>query len=215
MRLPWPKRFPIGRSSFSIPTLEEELQFIQGLNQSTGRAVGIYPEIKQPAWHRREGHDISAIVLPILHRYGYRTKDDACFLQCFEHAEVKRLRGELGWQGRLIQSLGGGKKGDDGSDFDGLRGPAGLDELAKIADGIGPSLGSVITGKTPAQRQLTVLVKHARAAGLLVHPYTVRVDELPSSVASAEELHRVLFREAEVDGVFTDFPDVAARFLRK
>ncbi len=209
----FPKRFPTGQSSFTIPTLEEELQFIAGLNQSTGRKVGIYPEIKQPAWHRKEGHDISRIVVPILQRYGYRTKEDSCFLQCFEFAEVKRLRSELGWQGRLLQLLGG-KKGEDGTDFEFLRSPAGLAELAKIADGIGPSIGSILSGKTPAQRQITDLVKLAHGAGLLVHPYTVRIDELPASVSSVEELHRVLFNEAKVDGVFTDFPDVTVRFLR-
>jgi glycerophosphoryl diester phosphodiesterase len=211
----FPKRFPVGRSAFAIPTLEEELQFIQGLNQSTGRSAGIYPEIKQPAWHRREGRDISAIVVPILRRYGYATKDDACFLQCFEHAEVKRLRAELGWQGRLIQLMGGGQKGEDGTDFEHLRSPAGLAELAKIADGIGPALGSIFTGKSPAQRQLTDLVKHAHAAGLLVHPFTVRFDEMPAWVASAEELHRVLFEDAKVDGVFTDFPDVTVQARRR
>jgi len=42
------KRFPAGLSEFHISTLEEELQLIQGLNRSTGRVVGIYPEIKQP-----------------------------------------------------------------------------------------------------------------------------------------------------------------------
>ncbi len=210
----FPRRFPTGQSSFTIPTLEEELQFIAGLNQSTGRAVGIYPEIKQPAWHRKEGHDISRIVLPILQRYGYRTKDDACYLQCFEFEEVKRLRGELGWQGRLVQLLGG-KKGDDGTIFEILRSPEGLAELSKFADGIGPSITSVIAGDTPAERQVTALVKRAHAAGLLVHPYTVRLDELPASVASAEELHRVLFEEAKIDGVFTDFPDVTAKFIQK
>ena len=211
----FPKRFPTGQSSFSIPTFEEELEFIAGLNQSTGRHIGIYPEIKQPAWHRKEGHDISRIVLPILQSHGYRTKDDACFLQCFEFDEVQRLRGELGWHGRLIQLLGAGKKGDDGTDFDSLRSPAGLAALAKVADGIGPSIASLFTGKTPAERQLTALVPQAHAAGLLVHPYTVRLDELPSAVATVEELHHVLFKEARVDGVFTDFPDVTVRYLRK
>src|SRR4051812_7315360 len=41
------KRFPAGKSSFQISSLEEELQLIQGLNRSTGRAVGIYPELKK------------------------------------------------------------------------------------------------------------------------------------------------------------------------
>mgnify|MGYP000993135036 CR=1 FL=1 len=102
----YPKRFPLGASSFQIPSLEEELQFIQGLNKSTGRIAGIYPEIKQPAFHRKEGHDISAIVLPMLRKYGYATKNDPCWLQCFEFDEVKRFRDELKWEGGIVFLMG-------------------------------------------------------------------------------------------------------------
>jgi glycerophosphoryl diester phosphodiesterase len=62
----FPDRFPRGASSFRIPTLAEEIELIQGLNLSTGREAGIYPEIKAPAWHRAQGQDISAIVLGVL-----------------------------------------------------------------------------------------------------------------------------------------------------
>ena len=58
-------RFPLWQGAFQIPTFEEELQFIQGLNRTTGREAGIYPEIKAPAWHREQGQDLSRIVLPI------------------------------------------------------------------------------------------------------------------------------------------------------
>ncbi|MEA3212542.1 MAG: glycerophosphoryl diester phosphodiesterase [Chthoniobacter sp.] len=209
----YPKRFPKDQSSFQIPTLEEELQLIQGLNLSTGRNTGIYPEIKQPAWHRKQGHDISRIVLPILQRYGYATKTDSCWLQCFELPEVKRLRTELGWQGRLVLLLGGGRKGDDGADADDVRSPEGLAELSAIADGIGPALSSVISGKSPADRSVTNLVKEAHAHNLAVHPYTLRFDELPKTVNSADELMNLLFEEAKVDGLFTDFPDLVVRWL--
>jgi glycerophosphoryl diester phosphodiesterase len=208
----YPKRFPKDQSHFEIPTLEEELQLIQGLNRSTGRSVGIYPEIKQPAWHRKQGHDISRIVLPILERHGFATKSDACWLQCFEFAEVKRLRTELGWKGRLIMLLGG-SKGEDGSDFDRLRTPEGLAELAQIVDGIGPALSSIVAGKTPADRHITDLVANAHANHLAVHPYTLRMDELPKFAASTDDLMHLLFAEAKVDGLFTDFPDVVVRWL--
>jgi glycerophosphoryl diester phosphodiesterase len=92
----FPRRFPVGVGSFQVVTLEEEIQFIQNLNRTTGRNVGIYPELKAPAWHRQEGHDLAAAVLPILRKYGYDTKESACYVQCFEYAEIKRLRGELG-----------------------------------------------------------------------------------------------------------------------
>jgi glycerophosphoryl diester phosphodiesterase len=205
----YPGRFPAGKASFQIPTLEEELEFIAGLNKTTGRAAGIYPELKKPAWHRAQGRDLSRAVLPILARHGYRTKTDACWLQCFEYDEVKRLRGELGWQGRLVMLLGG-KQGEDGTDFDHLRSPAGLAELAKVADGIGPSLNSVIG----ADGKITSLVKDAHARQLAVHPYTVRADELPKGVVSLDALHRLIFVEAGADGVFSDFPDRTVAFVR-
>lgn len=210
----YPGRFPAGKASFQIPTLEEELEFIAGLNKSTGRTVGIYPEIKQPAWHRKQGRDISRVVLPILERHGYRTKSDPCWVQCFEYPEVQRIRGELGWRGRLVMLMGS-KKGEDGTDFEYLRTPAGLAELAKVADGIGPSLASIISGKGVADRTVTSLVQAAHAHQLAVHPYTVRTDELPKTVKSVEELHRLIFVEAGVDGVFSDFPDQTVAFVRK
>ncbi|MBX7209694.1 MAG: glycerophosphodiester phosphodiesterase [Verrucomicrobiaceae bacterium] len=192
----YPKRFPKGASSFQIPTLEEELELIEGLNKSTGRAAGIYPEIKQPKWHRSEGHDISAIVLPILKKHGYATKTDACIVQCFEFEEVKRIRTELGWEGRLIYLMGSFKKGEKVTNE-----KPSLAEIAKVADGIGPAISADIVD----------VVAQAHAAGLQVHPYTLRIDDLPKWAKSTEELLHLLFDVAKVDGLFSDFPDVAVR----
>ncbi len=207
----FPKRFPKGISSFQIATLKEELELIQGMNQSTGRHIGIYPEIKQPAWHLKEGRDISRIVLPILHQFGYKTKDDLCYLQCFEHDEVMRLRQELGWQGRLIMLMSGGKTGPGNTNFTHLRTAQGLAELAQVADGIGPEIGTIISAK----RQVTDLVKNAHAAKLQVHAYTLRVDELPKFANSADDLLDLLFNQAGIDGLFTDFPDIGVTWLQK
>ena len=44
----YPGRFPLWKSHFKIHTFEDELEFIQGLEKSTGKKVGIYPEIKAP-----------------------------------------------------------------------------------------------------------------------------------------------------------------------
>ncbi len=206
-------RFPAGQAEFRVSTLEEELQLIQGLNRSTGRAVGIYPEIKQPQWHRAQGHDISKIVLPLLARYGYVTKNDACFLQCFEAGEVKRIRRELGWQGHLVMLIEASAQGADGTDFTTMCTPEGLRELAQVADGIGPSLGRIATWTDKGEVKISNLVKDAHAAGLVVHPYTIRVDELPKRCPSAAALHAALFTAAGVDGAFTDFTDVTRAWL--
>ena len=207
----FPKRFPVGVGSFQVVTLEEEIQFIQALNRSTGRNVGLYPELKAPSWHQKEGRDLSATVLPLLRKYGYDTKDSACYVQCFEYAEIRRLRGELGWKGKLIMLLGGKGKGPGETDFTYLQTDAGLAELAKLVDGIGPPIGSYVTGKSPAERQVTDLAARARKAGLKSHPYTLRADELPPCVTSVDELLSALFTDAKVDGLFTDFPDICIK----
>ncbi len=209
----YPNRFPAGQSSFEIPTLEEELQLIQGLNRSTGRKVGIYPEIKAPAWHRQQGADPSRVVIEMLARYGYKSKADPVYVQCFEWTEMKRLRNELGYQGKLVQLLGD-KRGADGTDYDYLRTKPGLEELARIVDGIGPALSHVVSGKSKATIQFSELAPNAHALHLEVHPYTCRADALPALASSMEELLDLLFRQAGVDGVFTDHPDRAAAFLR-
>jgi len=212
----FPQRFPGGGSAFAIPTLEEELQLIQGLNRSTGRVAGIYPELKAPKWHRDQGRDLSQAVLPILARFGYATKNDLCFLQCFELEEVRRLRGELGWKGRLVMLIESHAKGPDGTDYEHLSTAEGIKTLAPLVDGIGPPIGRLATwpagGGAP---KLTELVELAHAAKLDVHPFTVRVDALPRNCPSIDELHRVLFRELGVDGVFTDFTDVTAAWLKQ
>lgn len=194
----YPKRFPKDASSFQIPTLEEELQLIEGLNKSTGRVAGIYPEIKQPKWHRSEGHDISAIVLPILRKHGYATKSDPCLLQCFELEEVKRIRKELGWQGRLVFLMGSFKKGEKVE-----MEKATLADVATVADGIGPAISA----------DIVKLTTEAHEARLFVHPYTLRIDDLPKWAKSTDDLLHLLFDEAKVDGLFTDFPDVVVKWL--
>ena len=48
-----------------------------------------------------------------------------------------------------------------------------------------------------------------------VHPYTVRADQLPAYATDVNQLYDVLYNQADVDGLFTDFPDKAVKFLNK
>lgn len=209
----YPRRFPEAQSTFQISSLEEELQLIEGLNRSTGRKVGVYPEIKQPTWHRAQGRDLSAIVLPILRRHGYATKADPCFLQCFELTEVKRLRRELGWQGQMIMLINGRGKESDGVDHDALSTPEGLKSLVGLADGVGPAISRIVTWGPDGKAKPSGFAAAAHALGLAMHPYTIRLDDLPKNCPSVEALHEALFRQAGVEGVFTDFTDVTRAWL--
>ena len=204
-------RFPAGKSAFQIPTLEEELELIAGLNKSTGRKVGIYPEIKSAAWHRKEGAEISPIVLEVLARHGYKDHNDRCYLQSFEFNEVQRIRGEFGYKGRLIQ-LVAGRGGSGGIDFTSA---GGLDQLVGLVDGIGPSLPLVVEDDGNKGFVATPLVRLAHERNLEVHPYTIRADALPEGVTNAAEMFRLCFDVAGVDGVFTDHPDQGVAFLKE
>ncbi|WP_435009042.1 glycerophosphodiester phosphodiesterase [Tundrisphaera lichenicola] len=205
----FPKRFPSRAVPFRIPTLDEELELIAGLNASTGRTAGVYAEIKSPAWHKEQGQDLSPIVLATLARHGYSSKEDPCYVQCFDFDEVKRVREELGYRGRLVQLIGG-RRGPDGSDPTSAEG---LASLAKYVDGIGPAIPLVVRTSDDGKLAPTDLVRLAHEANLVVHPYTIRVDALPNGLTS-ETLFEVLFDDAKIDGVFADHPDKVVDFLR-
>ena len=59
------RRFPQGASRFAVPTFEEMIELVAGLNRTTGRRAGIYPELKQPAFHRDEGQPMEEAFLAI------------------------------------------------------------------------------------------------------------------------------------------------------
>jgi len=208
-------RFPHGRAHFTIPTLAEELELIAGLNTSTGRIAGIYPEIKAPAFHRAEGKDISRIVIAVLAEFGYVTKQDPVYLQSFDWNEVQRIRSELGYAGRLVQLFG---ENDwniaPDVDYDHLKSAAGMAEIAAVADGIGPWIGQVAQAPEGGRPQSTGLAEAAHERSLEVHPYTFRADALPKYAASLDELLQLFLVEIGVDGVFTDFPDLGVAFVQ-
>lgn len=210
----FPERFPLGKSSFRVSTFAEEIELVQGLNVSTGRSVGIYPEIKSPAFHREEGQDISVAVLRILKRYGYDAQDDAVLLQCFDAGELQRIHDELLPQHdvdlRLIQLV------DTSDEYREMLSEEGMQKLATYADGIGPSILLLISPDSTASNvKATKLVEYAHNAGLQVHAYTFRRerDQMPPFAKDYDDFLRFFLDLVGVDGVFTDFPDLTVRYL--
>lgn len=195
------KRFPKGKGNFRLHSLEQEIELIQGLNQSTGRNIGIYPEIKNPAFHHQHGKDIAKITLQILSDYGYQTKKDHCIFQCFDAKELERVRKDLKSQLFLVQLIEFPEETKQ------------LEHFASYADGVGPWYKQILSEKKNGAYTFTNLVAEAHALGLQVHPYTFRADQL-GEFDSFEEMLEVLLFEANADGCFTDFPDQAITFLK-
>jgi len=192
-----PGRFPLGLSRFEVPTLAEVLELVQGLNASTGRDVGVYPEIKRPAWHAEQGQPMEAALLEALAAYGYVGPEARVFVQSFEAASLQTLRFALGSELPLVMLIA----------QPGQATPGALDEWATFADGIGPA--KALVAAFPG------LVRGAHERGLLVHPWTFRADAVPSAYPSIDHELRRFYEEYGVDGVFTDFVEDAVRVLRE
>ncbi|HAD4394759.1 TPA_asm: glycerophosphodiester phosphodiesterase [Salmonella enterica subsp. enterica serovar Typhi str. CT18] len=226
----YPGRFPMGKSDFRIHTFEEEIEFVQGLNHSTGKNIGIYPEIKAPWFHHQEGKDIAAKTLEVLKKYGYIGKQDNVYLQCFDVAELKRIKNELepkmGMDLNLVQLIAytdwneTQQKQPDGRwvnyNYDWMFKPGAMKQVAEYADGIGPDYHMLVAeGSTKGNIKLTGMVQDAHQNKMVVHLYTVRADQLPDYATDVNQLYDILYNKAGVDGLFTDFPDKAVMFLQK
>jgi glycerophosphoryl diester phosphodiesterase len=207
----FPNRFDASKSLFRVPTLAEEIELIQGLNATTKRDVGIYVEIKKPAWHREQSKDISKMVLNALTQHGYKTKADNVYLQCFDPKETRRIREELKSGLKLVQLIGDNGWNEADTDFDQLRTESGIKTIAQYADGIGPWMPHILEPVNGAAPKKTDLISRAHKHGLVVHPFTFRKDSLPEYASSFDELLQRFF-EQDIDGLFTDFPDLTVRF---
>ena len=201
----FPDRFPYRKGAFSISTLGDELAMVASLNRTTGRRVGVYPEIKRPAWHQSEGVDLTALVLRELEKHGYSRRSDPVYLQCFAPAETRRLREDLGCELRLVQLIADNRWDESAADYDALRSPQGLSEVAEYADAVGVWLNHVYTLDDRGMPQPTRLIDDAHAEGLAVHAYTFRADDLPEGFDDFEAVLDWFVGSADVDGLFTDF----------
>lgn len=214
----FPDRFPLWTSSFRVHTFEEEIELIQGMNASTGNDVGIYPEIKSPAFHRQEGKDISRAVLKVLKKYGYADQADRIYLQCFDAIELerisKKLFPEFGMNLKIIQLIPS-PNWNPSDDFAWMFRPGAMERIARYADGVGPELGMIVSPESTRDHLIiTDVVKDAHAAGLEIHPYTFRVENVPAYAENFEEMLDIFFDQAGIDGAFTDFPGRMIRYLK-
>ncbi|MBA4109639.1 MAG: glycerophosphodiester phosphodiesterase [Leptothrix sp. (in: Bacteria)] len=143
---------------YEIPTLQEVVNLAKAQSVKTGRAIGIYPEIKHSAFHASlfGAKVIEDKLVSTLHAaYGNSAKAPV-FIQSFEVSNLKYLNGRTDI--RLVQLVDADDVKADGSvslvppyaqpydfvldgdprSFADLLTKAGLAEIATYADGIGP-----------------------------------------------------------------------------
>lgn len=202
----FPNRYPVKETPFKIPTFREYIDLVQGLNKSRAKNIGLYPEIKNPEFHKKEGKDITKIVFNILDEYGFNKPDANIYVQCFYPMTLIRLKGEFGARFPMVQLIAENSWGESSINYDNLKTKEGLRDIAPYVKGIGPyfkQLYKVENGKV----EKTKLVDWAHELGLKVHTYTHRSDAIPSEFQSEKEFLHFLFNEVKVDGIFSDFGD--------
>ncbi|GAB2538036.1 glycerophosphodiester phosphodiesterase [Rhodanobacter koreensis] len=234
------ERLPQLRSTkydgeFQIPTLDEIIDFVAAESAVVGRPIGIIPEIKHGSYFQRLGLPMEDQLLATLAAHSY-TRTAPVEIQSFEIANLKYVRGRLGKVHpniRLLQlidtadqqpydvaSAGGKLRYGD------MTTPAGLREIARYADAIGPNINAIIPFTADGHLgQPTALVHDAHAAGLELHPYTFR----PENEFLAKDFWRGAdpktfnedgliaeirsYLDAGIDAFFTDDPAIGRKAL--
>jgi glycerophosphoryl diester phosphodiesterase len=204
---------------FVVPTFNEVLQLVRTRERQLGRTIGVYPELKHPSYFRELGLSMEQGLLDALASHGWRDRNDAVFIQVFEVATLRALRGRtsirlvllVNDEGRPWDFVASG----DARTYRDLVSPAGLREVATFADAIGvakalvvaPGVGSL--GEAP-------LVAAAHAVGLAVHVWTLRSDApfLPREFAGDARAEWRHYARLGVDGMFGDFPADGVAALR-
>ncbi|MDP3491057.1 MAG: glycerophosphodiester phosphodiesterase family protein [Phenylobacterium sp.] len=188
-----------------IPTFQEVVELAKAQSARTGRTVGVYPEMKHPTYFEARDLPMSQALGAALRDNDLDRRDAPVFVQCFEPRPLRAFRAAnraptvmLVGEGQLSESL--------------------LAEVAGFSDGLGPELKMVLQLDRPGLAA-TPLIAQAQAAGMQVHPWTVRSENSflpaalrrggqPAAHGHAGRLLRALY-SAGVDGVFTDFPELA------
>ena len=86
----------------------------------------------------------------------------------------------------------------------------GVREISDYAVSKGPWINQIIDDKGYG----TQFFFHIQNSSLLIHPFTARRDDLPEYTKDFDSLLETLFIDLDVDGLFIDFTDVAAKFLQ-
>jgi glycerophosphoryl diester phosphodiesterase len=143
---------------YKVVTFQEIIDLAKARSQSTGRTLAVYPETKNPTYHRDLGLPLEDKLIQMLEAAGWNRKDAPVFVQSFEPGSLKYMRSK-GLKTRTVQLIDGDNidlktgqvtyavpsdrpydwtKAGDMRFFSAMVTPAGLAEIKTYADGIGP-----------------------------------------------------------------------------
>jgi glycerophosphoryl diester phosphodiesterase len=188
----------------SIPTYQEVIDLAKSESARLKRVIGTYPEMKHASYFAGAGLPMEGQLADIL-----KKNDLAGIMTMVQAPRIQLVEREGGPTDVTIR-------------YRDMVTPAGLKAVAAYANGVGPEWPMVLpTGPDGGLAPATSLVADAHAAGLAVHPWTVRAENTflppklrkgtdPSAFGDVDAVYRGLLA-AGVDGLFSDFPGLFAK----
>jgi len=152
-----PERPQENNGKFRVATMQEIFDLAQTQSAELGRAITVYPETKNPTYHRDLGLPLEDKLIAALNAAGWNSRSAPVFVQSFEPGSLKEMRNK-GLKTRMVQLVDGddidlkaGKityaapfdrpydwcKAGDPRLFADMVTPSGLSEIGTYADGIG------------------------------------------------------------------------------
>ncbi|WP_233355210.1 glycerophosphodiester phosphodiesterase family protein [Hirschia maritima] len=223
-------------NKFDIVRLEEIILFAREQSKIHGRNIGLYIELKHPKYFNEISLPMEDRFLSVLSENGLNSKDAdlPVYIQCFWpepliymkgktiHPQIFLMYSEAPDQS-VLESVGV-KNWEESYTIEGF------EKISEFADGVGPWTGLVFPeGKSNQRQNTSEFIENAHKAGLKVHPWTLRAENVHLPVAyrsSADADNSVSTQgdlsafttdliKAGVDGVFTDHPDIAVSARKK
>ncbi len=143
---------------FKVVTFQEIIDLVKVQSAKLGRTIAVYPETKNPTYHRDLGLPLEAKLVTMINAAGWNSKTAPIFVQSFEPGSLKLMR-SMGLNTRMVQLIDADDydlktgqvtfaapydrpydwaKAGDTRLFSAMVAPAGLAEIKTYADGIGP-----------------------------------------------------------------------------
>ncbi|GAA1470003.1 glycerophosphodiester phosphodiesterase family protein [Microbacterium thalassium] len=212
--------------------LRDLLAMVESASRTREREIGVVLELKHPTFLASAGFDMAALVAAELRAAGWASGRHPLTIESFECTVLDELqsRGISAVYIYLLEASGRpadlvAAHGADAPTYRATARPAGLDGLVGRVDGISVNKRMILApDKLGRITGPSRVVADAHERGLLVFTWTCRPENrfLVRSVRGPGgpaahgdyEAEWAVIRDAEVDGVFVDHPDLAVAFFR-
>jgi len=147
-----------NNGKFKVVTFQEIIDLAKAQSAKLGRTIAVYPETKNPTYHRDLGLPLEDKLIAMINAAGWNSKTAPIFVQSFEPGSLKEMRAK-GLNTKMVQLIDADDydlkagtltyaapydkpydwaKAGDRRLFSAMVTPAGLTEIKTYADGIGP-----------------------------------------------------------------------------